>query len=186
MRRAKRIHDPGPVVAMGDERADADDRVVDVFRKLVADRFAHFIVRARAHAVRRGVAAQIGHSLKVPDDDAVAHGGSFAQGHAPEKPGPPDKTVQRDQEFSETPPVISMRSASGFYLLIRTPSPSRNSIPACSRACLIAARVTRVSAPAFEPANCFQGHAGLHRELVLSPTEQGPGRAALGGRNLHK
>ena len=34
------------------------------------------------------------------------------------------------------------RSASGLYLLIRTPSPPRNSIPACSSACLIAARVT--------------------------------------------
>lgn len=43
-----------------------------------------------------------------------------------------------------------------------------------------------ISAPAFEPANCFQGHAGFHRELVLSPIEQGPGRAALGRRNLHK
>src|SRR5208337_529917 len=37
MWRAKSVHDPSTVVAMRDERADADDRVVDVFRKLVAD-----------------------------------------------------------------------------------------------------------------------------------------------------
>ncbi len=36
MRRAKRIHNPGSVVAMGDKRTDANDRVVDVLRKLVA------------------------------------------------------------------------------------------------------------------------------------------------------
>ena len=65
MRRAESIHDPGTVVAMGDERADADDRMVDVFREFIADRFPHFIVRARAHIVCRGVAAQIGHSLQV-------------------------------------------------------------------------------------------------------------------------
>ena len=115
MRRAKRIHNPGPVVAMGDERTDADNRVVDVFRKLVADRFAHFIVRARVHAVRCGVAAQIGHSFEIPDDDAVAHDGSFAQGHALEKPSHPTK---RCKGLGIISPV---GSASGFYLLIRTP-----------------------------------------------------------------
>ena len=33
---------------------------------------------ACAHIVCRGVAAQIGRSLQIPDDDAVVHGGSFA------------------------------------------------------------------------------------------------------------
>ena len=91
MRRAQRVHDPPALLAMRDKRADADDRMVDVLRKLVADlvadRFAHFIIGARTHAVCCGVTAQIGHSLEVPDNDVAVHGWNFAYGEAWEKPG---------------------------------------------------------------------------------------------------
>ncbi len=52
MRRAKRIHHPGPVVAMGDERADADDRVIDMFGNLspIASRTSSSVLVLRPFA----------------------------------------------------------------------------------------------------------------------------------------
>ena len=95
MRSAESIHDPPAFVAMRDQRADADDRVIDVFRELIAYRFPHFIVRGGAHAVCRGVAAQIGHCLKIPDDDVVAHRRELCTDDlrlrsAPQPPSPAD------------------------------------------------------------------------------------------------
>ena len=70
-------NDPDPLLAMRDKRADANDRMIDVLRKLLADRFPYLIVRGGAHAFCSGVTAKIGHGLDVPDDDVV-HGRRLA------------------------------------------------------------------------------------------------------------
>ena len=100
MRNTKRVPDPNALLAMRDERADADDRVIDMFRELDADRFPDFIIRGSAHAVCRRVAAQIRHGLEVPDDDAVVHSRSFAQRQAQEKPA---TTTKQCKGFGNSP-----------------------------------------------------------------------------------
>src|SRR5262249_49490347 len=60
-------------LAVRDEGADADDRVVDVLRKLVADRLPDLHVGLANEIVGRCEPAQVGHSLQVPDDDARCH-----------------------------------------------------------------------------------------------------------------
>src|SRR5262249_53460835 len=56
-----------------DEGSDADDRVVGVLRKLIADGLADFHVRLADKIVGRREPAEVGHSLQVPDDDARFH-----------------------------------------------------------------------------------------------------------------
>ena len=58
---------------MRDERTNADDRVVDVLRKFVPDRLAHFHVGLADEIIGDRKAAQVGHSLQVPNDDAWFH-----------------------------------------------------------------------------------------------------------------
>jgi len=59
MRRAERVHDPDSLFAMRDKRTYADDRMINVLRKLIADRFKNFGVRLATEAVRRREARQI-------------------------------------------------------------------------------------------------------------------------------
>jgi hypothetical protein len=58
-----------------DEGTDADNRVVDVLRKSFADRLADFHVGLADKIVGGGEPAEVGHSLEVPDDDALFHAG---------------------------------------------------------------------------------------------------------------
>src|SRR5262249_31621775 len=66
-----------PVIrlSMCDESADANNRVVDVFRKLVAHRLANFNIGLADKVVGGREPAEVGHSLQVPDDDAWFHAG---------------------------------------------------------------------------------------------------------------
>ena len=56
-----------------DERSDADDRVVDVLGKLVADRLADLHVGLADEIVGGREPAEVGHGLQVPYDDAWFH-----------------------------------------------------------------------------------------------------------------
>jgi len=56
-----------------DEGSDADDRVVNVLRKLVADGLADFHVGFADEIVGGCKPGQVGHSLQVPDDEAWFH-----------------------------------------------------------------------------------------------------------------
>jgi hypothetical protein len=56
-----------------DEGSDADDRVIDVLRKLVADRLAHFYVGLANKIVGGRKPAEVGYSLQVPDNDVWLH-----------------------------------------------------------------------------------------------------------------
>jgi hypothetical protein len=58
---------------MRDEGSDADDRVVDVLRKLVADRLADLYVGLADEIVRGREPDEVGYGLQVPDDDARFH-----------------------------------------------------------------------------------------------------------------
>jgi len=57
---------------MGNEGADADDRVVDVLRKAVAQLGTNFVIALADVAVRGGEAPQVGDRLNIPYDD-VSH-----------------------------------------------------------------------------------------------------------------
>jgi len=46
---AERVHRPTIAVAVSDKRADADNGMVDVLRKLVADGLAHFCLGLVSH-----------------------------------------------------------------------------------------------------------------------------------------
>src|SRR5262249_24911970 len=69
MGRANRVHCPVIRLPMCDEGSDADDRMVDVLRKLVADRLANFYVGLADKIVGGRKPAQVGHSLQVPYDN---------------------------------------------------------------------------------------------------------------------
>jgi hypothetical protein len=56
-----------------DECPDADDRVVDVLWKLVANRLADFYVGLADEIVGSCEPAEVGRSLQVPHDDAWFH-----------------------------------------------------------------------------------------------------------------
>jgi hypothetical protein len=60
-------------LAVRDERSDADDRVVDVLRELVADRLADLHVGFADEIVGGREPGEVGHGLQVPDDDAWLH-----------------------------------------------------------------------------------------------------------------
>jgi hypothetical protein len=53
---------------------DADDRVVNMLRKFVADRLADLRVGLADKIVGRRKPGEVGHSLQVPDDDGWFHG----------------------------------------------------------------------------------------------------------------
>ena len=56
---------------MGDQGADANNRVVDVLGKLVAHRLADFVIGFANKVISSGKAPKIGHGFEVPDDDMV-------------------------------------------------------------------------------------------------------------------
>jgi len=56
-----------------DEGTNANDRVVDVLRKFVADRLADLDVGLADEIIGGREAAEVGHGLQVPDDDARFH-----------------------------------------------------------------------------------------------------------------
>jgi len=60
---------------MRDEGSDADDRVIDVLRKFIADRLAGLYVGFADEVVGGREPAEVGHGLQVPDDDAWVHAG---------------------------------------------------------------------------------------------------------------
>jgi hypothetical protein len=57
------------VLLMGDQRANADDRMVDVFRKLVAHCGADFLGSLIEQIISRSKTADIGYCLNVPDEN---------------------------------------------------------------------------------------------------------------------
>ena len=73
VRGADRGHFPVLFPALGDQRAYADDRVVDELGELVAHLRAHLIVRLADEPLGRREAAQVRNGLDVPDDDACGH-----------------------------------------------------------------------------------------------------------------
>jgi hypothetical protein len=73
--RADGVRGPVILLPVRDERSDADDRVVDVLRKLVADRLPDFHVGLADEIIGGREAAEVGHGLQVPDDDAWFHSG---------------------------------------------------------------------------------------------------------------
>src|SRR5262249_1665937 len=76
--RANGVDSPVIGLAVRYESTDADDRVVDVLRELVADRLEDFGVGVADEIVSGREPAQVGHSLQVPDDDARLHVGVLA------------------------------------------------------------------------------------------------------------
>ena len=71
--RAQRIHNPAVIVLMGNQRADADDRVVDVLRKLVADGGADLVVGLAIETLGGRKPLEVGDGLDIPGDDAGSH-----------------------------------------------------------------------------------------------------------------
>jgi hypothetical protein len=58
---------------LSDQRAYADDRVIDKLGKLVAHLGAHFIVGLADEPLGCSKTAEVGNGLDVPDDDAGGH-----------------------------------------------------------------------------------------------------------------
>ena len=73
VRRADGVHRPMVRLAVRDESTNTDDRVVYVLREFVADRLAHFHVGLAHEIIGGREAAEVGHGLQVPDDDAWFH-----------------------------------------------------------------------------------------------------------------
>ena len=71
MRRAKRIDSPVTIFLMGNQGTNADDRVIDVLRELVAHFRANFIITLAIVTVGGGEALDVGDSFDIPNDDAA-------------------------------------------------------------------------------------------------------------------
>ena len=71
--RANGVHSPVIRLPVRDEGADADDRVIDVLRKLVAHRLTHFDIGPADKTVRSCEPGKVGHGFQVPDDEAWFH-----------------------------------------------------------------------------------------------------------------
>jgi hypothetical protein len=69
----KRVYRPMIPLAVSDERTNAHDGVLDVFRKFVAKELTNVRFRLADETVGRCEPAQIGHGLQVPDNDAWLH-----------------------------------------------------------------------------------------------------------------
>jgi|SRR5262249_41656090 len=67
--RADGVHRPVIRLAVRDESTKADDRVIDVLWEFVADRLVHLYVGLADEIIGGREAAEVGHSLQVPDDD---------------------------------------------------------------------------------------------------------------------
>ena len=73
MRCPERIHDPvTAVLSMGDQRPDANDRVVDVLGELVSQFGSNLVIGLADVAVSGGEALQVGDGLNISNDH-VAH-----------------------------------------------------------------------------------------------------------------
>jgi hypothetical protein len=59
------INCPVIILAVSDKRTDAYDRMIDMLRKLVANRCPDLLVGPASQAVGYGKAAEVGYSLKV-------------------------------------------------------------------------------------------------------------------------
>jgi hypothetical protein len=71
---------PSDQAPVRDECSDADDRVVDMLWKLVANRLADLYVGLADKIIGGREPAEVGHGLQVADDDAWFHAGrSVAQ-----------------------------------------------------------------------------------------------------------
>jgi hypothetical protein len=74
MRCPKRIYNPvTAILTVGNQGTDANDRVVDVLGKLVAQFGANFVVALADVTVGSGETLQVGHRLNIPND-GVDHG----------------------------------------------------------------------------------------------------------------
>jgi hypothetical protein len=62
---------------MSDERADTDNRVVNVLWELVAERLSDFFVQFASETVGSSITRDIRHGFEVPNDDVVGHVGAF-------------------------------------------------------------------------------------------------------------
>ena len=71
MRRAKRIDSPVTIFLMGNQGTNADDRVIDVLGKLVAQFGTDLIIAFAQMAIRSGEAFQVRDGFDIPNDDAV-------------------------------------------------------------------------------------------------------------------
>ena len=67
--RADSVHRPVIELAVCDQGSDADDRVVDVLRKLVADGLAHSHVGLADEIVGGREAAEVRNGLEVPNNN---------------------------------------------------------------------------------------------------------------------
>ena len=76
MRRADGVHSPVIQLPVRDERSDADDRVIDVLRKLVSDRLADLHVGLADQILRGREPAEIGHGLQVDPDQLLCGRGT--------------------------------------------------------------------------------------------------------------
>jgi hypothetical protein len=70
-------------LSKSDYGSNADDRVIDVLRKLLTKRFSDFVVTFLDELVGSGESGQTRHCLQVPDNDTICHGckGPSALGH---------------------------------------------------------------------------------------------------------
>src|SRR5262245_28543857 len=73
MGRTNGIDRPMVGLAVRDKGTDADDCVVDVLWKFVANRLADLRIGFADKIVGGRKPAEVGHSLQVPDDDAWFH-----------------------------------------------------------------------------------------------------------------
>jgi hypothetical protein len=71
MRRAKRIDSPATIFLMGNQGTNADDRVINVLRELVAHRSANFVIALAVMIIGGCKALDIGDRFDVPSDDAA-------------------------------------------------------------------------------------------------------------------
>jgi hypothetical protein len=71
---AERVHDPAVLLTMCYESADADDRMVNVFGDLVADRLQHLGIGLAGKTIRRRKATQIGYGFNITDHDVHGAG----------------------------------------------------------------------------------------------------------------
>jgi hypothetical protein len=67
------INGPRVISLVGDQRAYAEDRVIDVLGELVAHRGADVVIALAIMTVGSGEASQVRNGFDVPDDDARAH-----------------------------------------------------------------------------------------------------------------
>jgi hypothetical protein len=70
VRGAERIDRPAAVFAVGDQRTDANDRMVDVLGELVAQLGANLVVALTLVAVGGGKTSQVRDRFDIPNDHA--------------------------------------------------------------------------------------------------------------------